>query len=160
MRWVTNKRQSEYMRRRQRQNRARGLTEAERWVAQALDATGLKWTRQAWWGCRIFDFWNAELGIAVEVDGPEHCRDYDEHRDRYNYVRSGILVLRVPNFDEAALTVALNHIAKGETHAERKARIRRELGLRPDATGKAVVRAAGLSLAHGRWEPPEAHELA
>ena len=38
-------------------------------MAEKLAATGHRWSRQAIWGKRIFDFWCATLGIAVEVDG-------------------------------------------------------------------------------------------
>lgn len=49
----------------------------ENWAAEQLKATGLKWTRQAQWGYRLFDFWNALKGIVVEVDGLSHKQDYD-----------------------------------------------------------------------------------
>lgn len=55
------------------------------------------WSRQAIKGFRIFDFWCHSKGCAIEVDGVEHDRDYDNYRDEYNFRRSGIVVLRVRN---------------------------------------------------------------
>lgn len=57
-------------------------------------------TRQARWGNRFYDFWIHEKFCAVEIDGLEHRSSFDEMRDRYNYIRSGILVFRAKNFDE------------------------------------------------------------
>lgn len=101
MKWPTNQEQHEHMREMVKINKkACKKNDAENWMYRKLVQTGLKWTRQAQWGYRIFDFWNAELGIAVEVDGLSHNKKYDSIRDSYNYKKSGILVLRVKNFDE------------------------------------------------------------
>lgn len=152
MRWVGNAEQAAYMKQRQIQNRNR-VSKAEDWMMAALASTDHKWTRQAAWGCRLFDFWNAQLGIAIEVDGPEHRREYDTARDRYNYYRSGIVVLRVRNFDVSDLKVALDFIRMSETWQERKRRIRIEHGLPPDAPMKKVLLAVGLEKAHLDWTP-------
>ncbi len=50
---------------------------AEVWAHPFLKQTRLKWTRQSVWGYRIFDFWCHEKGIAVEIDGLTHDKDYD-----------------------------------------------------------------------------------
>lgn len=84
---------------------------AEAWMADKLASTGMKWTRQAQWGYRLFDFWSAKLGVAVEVDGSEHKKEYDAYRDEYNYRRSGIIVLRVRNMNEEDAQKALLEIA-------------------------------------------------
>jgi len=63
----------------------------------------VKFSRQSRWGYRIFDFWSAKYGIAIELDGSEHNPNYDYYRDEYNFRRSGILVLRMKN----------SHIDKG-----------------------------------------------
>lgn len=121
LKWCTKKSESDYMRKRQAQNRALCVTNGnENWMAAKLETTGMKWTRQAWWGYRLFDFWNATLGIAVEVDGPEHDKAYDAHRDEYNFRRSGILVLRVRNLSEDDATRALDAIANAEPWKERR----------------------------------------
>jgi very-short-patch-repair endonuclease len=152
MRWIGNKEQHAYMRMRQEQNRDQ-FSRAEEWVRCALLKTKHKWTRQAIWGCRIFDFWNHSFGIAIEVDGQEHDHEYDAARDAYNYWCSGILVLRVRNFVETDLQSALEVIGRGETLQERKARIRAELGLAVDANRKEVLKAAGVLGAHCSWKP-------
>lgn len=103
-----------------------------------LSLTGRKWTRQAMWGYRLFDFWCHELGIAVEVDGPEHNQEYDVARDRYNYFRSGILVLRVRNFNEADADKAIKAIESSEAWKTRKEKLK---------PGKKLLRANGMKVA-------------
>lgn len=93
------------MRFRQGQNRDKTVN-AEKWAKRRLIESGHKWAHQTMWGCRIFDFWCHRLGIAVEVDGPEHRIDFDNARDRYNYYRSGILILRVRNFSDEDMDAA------------------------------------------------------
>lgn len=155
MRWVGNKEQSDYMRFRQQQNRSRGMTKAEAWTYSSLRRTGHKWTFQAWWGCRLFDFWNEQLGIAVEVDGDGHDASFDAARDKYNYYRSGILVLRVRNFDEESLQAAIAEINKGGSKQERRKQIRRDLGLPDDECWKVVLAYVGLKPATCKWEVPK-----
>lgn len=99
---------------------------AESWMCEKLLATGLKWTRQAQWGYRFFDFWCSVIGVAIEVDGPEHRRQWDNERDTYNYQVSGILVMRVRNFNEADACAALDAISQAESWNER----RQALGLK------------------------------
>ena len=125
MRWPTTKAESEHLRECQRKNLAR-FTKAEQWASEKLGATGLKWTRQALWGYRIFDFWCAAKGIAIEIDGPEHRKAYDEARDRYNFDRSGIVVIRVKNFDDQMMATAIWRVNQ---ESDWKAR-RKELELR------------------------------
>lgn len=113
LRFPTKKEEHAYMRERKLQNRARiPWLKAERWFLEnylsPLPQPAFKFTRQAEWGYRIFDFWFHALGVVVEVDGPEHNAGYDAYRDKYNFLRSGIVVLRVGNFnaDHAASAVA------------------------------------------------------
>lgn len=128
MKWPTNKNNHAYMRERQRQNRITCLnSKAESWMLDKLKGTGLKWTRQATWGYRLFDFWNHLIGVAIEVDGPEHMSFYDKVRDEYNYRTSGIAVLRVRNFNNQDALCALEKISKSESWNERRA----ALGLNP-----------------------------
>ena len=77
--------------------------------------------RQARWGTRIYDFWNHSKGIAVEVDGMTHDKEYDDRHDNYNLKRSGILVLRVPNYDETVAEEVLKRIGTACTWNERRA---------------------------------------
>ncbi len=77
------------------------MTRAERWFwSQLCSRTQEKWTYQAVWGWRVYDFWCAELGVAIEVDGPEQDISKDRKRDAYNWKRSAIHVFRVPNFNQ------------------------------------------------------------
>jgi very-short-patch-repair endonuclease len=126
LRWPVNAEQAAYMRMRQEQNQARSnQNQNENWFAAKLESTRKAWTRGAVWGYRVFDFWCHELGVAVEVDGPEHRPDYDGYRDDYNFGRSGIIVLRVRNRNEDDAARALQAIHAATTWAVR----REQLGL-------------------------------
>lgn len=153
MRQPCNAEQHKYLKDLRAINLAR-VVPAEEWAWKAICKTKGQWTRQAVWGCRIFDFFSIKRGIAVEIDGATHNATYDAIRDKYNYIRSGILVLRVRNWNEADLAIAIAEINRGETRKERKKRVRIELGLSDHAPMKDAVKAAGLQLAHGRWSPP------
>ena len=97
------KEQHAWLKKKQEEHRAKGMTRAECWMYKKLvTRTGWNWTFQAIWGWRLFDFWCRDIGVAVEVDGPEHDTEWDSVRDRSNFKKSAIIVLRVPNFDEAA----------------------------------------------------------
>ncbi len=101
MKWPTDKSQHSYMKKRQIQNESICIfNENENWMFNKLKDTKYKWSRQSQWGYRLFDFWNHYLGIAIEVDGLEHKKGYDKIRDDYNFIKSGILVLRINNKDE------------------------------------------------------------
>ena len=121
LRWCTKSEDHKYMQMRQQQNLERCLVNAnENWMADKLQATGFKWRRQAQWGMRLYDFWCAHLGVAVEVDGPEHDQEYDRYRDEYNLRRSGIIVLRVRNMNEADADSALAAIAAASPWKDRR----------------------------------------
>jgi len=92
-----------------------------------LKATGLKWTRQAQSGVRLFDFWNHRLGIAVEVDGLEHDACVDSARDYAVMKNRSVLVLRVRNFNEGDAAEAIRAIELSESWNAR----RRAAGLPP-----------------------------
>lgn len=120
LRWTTNSEKHAYMRMRQNQNKSRVLA-AEDWAYGFLkQESGIAWTRQAAWGFRIFDFWNANLGCAVEIDGPEHDAGYDGYRDEYNFRSSGIIVLRIRNFDQESARIAIKRMRLLGTLSERK----------------------------------------
>lgn len=134
LRWPARAEEAEYMRMRKGQNlRCARNNSNENWFAGKLDKSGHKWSRQATWGYRVFDFWCHELGIAIEVGGPEHNRTYDAYRDEYNLRRSGTVVLRVRNRNEVDAAKALSVIAAFETWKER----REKLGLNaPSKSGR------------------------
>ena len=128
MKWPTNKEKHAYMKMRQQQNIDESRDNPnEKWMLSHLATTGYKWRRQAQWGYRLFDFWCAKLGIAVEVDGKTHDPEYDAVRDRYNYSCSGILVLRVRNRNESDAQKALETIRTAESWNYRRSK----LGLKP-----------------------------
>jgi len=123
LRVPNTKETSEYMRNNLAKNKKKSkYNKAENWMGGKLDKTKFKWTRQAMWGYRIFDFWCHHLGIAIEVDGPEHekNKDYDSYRDEYNFRRSGILVFRVRNMNEEDAKAALELINTSDTWSERR----------------------------------------
>lgn len=121
LRWPTSKEQSAYMRMRKDQNLINCQdSKAEAWMKKKLNGTGIKWSRQATWGYRIFDFWSHFLGCVVEADGIEHDPDYDNYRDEYVFRRSGIVAIRVDNFNEEKASKAIEIIGKLGCHQERK----------------------------------------
>lgn len=156
MRHANTKEQNKYMKIRRRQNMARHIP-AEEWAFKQLKETGIFFKRQVIWGCRIFDFFSIKHGIAVEIDGAEHNRKYDEERDRYNYIRSGIIVFRVRNFNQNDMDTVIRSIFKitesKETRKERRKMVRTDLGLKQHDPMKLAVEAAGLKLAHCNWTP-------
>lgn len=159
MRHVTTKDQSDYMAVRKVQNK-RQFSAAEDWAWQRIRQCGVKISRQAQWSCRLFDFWCADKGVAIEIDGPEHDADYDAHRDRYNYVRSAIVVLRVRNFDAAGLQRAIDLLLGECSWSERRVRVAEEFGglgcdFKKGGAAKRRVSVAGLTMAHGKWKPKE-----
>jgi very-short-patch-repair endonuclease len=101
LKYPTDKESHAYMRRRQAQNLAACVNnENENRVGRALTELGLKFSRQAIWGFRLYDFWISKYGLAIEVDVPEHDRAYDRYRDEYNFRRSGIVVIRILNNED------------------------------------------------------------
>lgn len=107
--WTVTKEHSDHMAMRQTQNRARNVP-AENWFAAKLPATNLRWTRQARWGFRLFDFWCHEIGIAIEIDGAGHNAVIDAERDAIENERSCIIVLRVRNFNEDDAREAIERV--------------------------------------------------
>ncbi len=154
MRWVGNSQQHAYMKTRREQNLSISeQSAAEKWAAEHLRRAKVgNWHRQHPYGVRIFDFWHAKRGIAVEIDGDEHCAEYDQVRDSFAFLRSGIIVLRVRNFDESGMAEAISHIQNIGLVKERRKR------MGGNQARKALTAQAGLS-AHTDWEPPSDVEL-
>ena len=122
MNWTTKKEHHAHMAERQKQNLENSAKNAnENWLAERLSATGYKWTRQARWGFRLFDFWNTQLGIDIEIDGPEHNSAKDAKRDTEEWNRSGIMVIRVRNGNEADATEAIEKISTAGSWNSRRA---------------------------------------
>lgn len=119
--WPTNAEQHAHMRMRQNQNKATSArSKAEQWMADKLKFTGFKWTRQAQSGFRLFDFWCHVLGVAVEVDGPEHDVQRDHERDVFVAKQRAIVVIRVRNFNEEDAALCLQAIALTECWNSRR----------------------------------------
>lgn len=107
--WVTNKASADAMRSFKKQNLSR-MVPAEMEVHKGLLFAGLRPTRQACWGKKIMDFWFADKAIRVEVDGPTHDRSKDYSVDEWFFRKSGILTLRIPNYNEDSLKAAIRVI--------------------------------------------------
>lgn len=123
----SNREEHAYMLMRKTQNVKRALVNPnENWMWKKLQKTTYKWSRQARYGYRIFDFWCHRLGVAIEVDGPEHNEQWDVYRDEYNFRHSGIIVLHVHNLDEEQADRVIGLIDRLDTWQRRKSR----LGLR------------------------------
>lgn len=92
----------------------------ENWMAEKLRTSGHRWSRQAQWGWRLFDFWNHELGIAIEVDGPNHDKAKDAEIDALFFKKSGIVTLRVRNKNESDAAQVLLFISNTNTWNDRR----------------------------------------
>lgn len=122
LRWPVTSEDASYLAEIQRKNQTKcKFNSNENWAESYLTSTGYKWSRQALWGYRLYDFWSHELGCAVEIDGPEHDKDYDSYRDEYNFRRSGIVVLRVRNLNEMDMENALRLIKLVGSWKDRRA---------------------------------------
>jgi very-short-patch-repair endonuclease len=119
MEWPVNSQHHRHMKMRQQQNRVSCLkSPAENEVSKALKKSSRKWTRQAQWGFRLFDFWCSELGVAIEVDGAGHDKVKDAESDKRMFERSGIIVFRLKNFDP--VEPVLKKIEKLESWIKRR----------------------------------------
>ena len=122
--YITNKEEHAYMDKRKHQNLARAKENPnENWMWEKLQETEHSWSRQAVWGKRVLDFWCHDLGVAIEVDGPEHDEGYDNFRDEYNFRRSGIVVLRIRNRNEEDAEQVLNSLQHIAEWKERRSRL-------------------------------------
>lgn len=123
--WLTDEEKKKEMRVNRDKCLAFSMTNPnENWFAKKLDSEKLKYKRQRIMGFRIFDFFIHELGCAIEIDGPEHIAIYDEYRDIYNYLRSGIVVLRVKNMNEKDATEAIKLVKMLDQWPDRRKRLR------------------------------------
>lgn len=119
--WPTNKKESDYMKMRQGQNVIKSKkNENEQWFELKLKNCKHRFSKQKRWGYRIFDFWCHELGLAVEIDGPEHNIVLDNEKDQIEFKRSRIIVLRVRNLNETDAYRALKYISYSESWNERR----------------------------------------
>lgn len=110
------------MKKRQQQ-RLNCYSKAENWAKDRLDKTNIKWSRERIWRWRIYDFWNDFLGCAVEIDGKEHDNEKDKQRDLLDFNRSGIIVIRVRNFNEQDMDLAIEKIANLNSWIDRRAKM-------------------------------------
>lgn len=141
----SNTRESAYMAMRKEENIERALNNPnENWMWKKLQRTSYKWSRQARFGYRIFDFWCHRLGVAIEVDGPEHNVGWDMYRDEYNFRHSAVVVLRVRNRNEADADRAIGLLGRVGIWSKRKGR----LGLR--GKGKKRRRARNIKVSQDR----------
>jgi very-short-patch-repair endonuclease len=125
------KEKSDYLLMRQNQNIERSkVNKAENWFNEKLKNSKYKFSRQRRWGYRIYDFWCHQLGLAIEIDGDSHSKGWDELRDKQDFERSRIIVIRVNNFNESEAYKALEYIHHSETWNQR----RTAAGMKPITT--------------------------
>lgn len=90
-------------------------------VLRELESTGYRWARKAILWHRLLDFWNAELGIVVQIDRARQDDADEAYWDEYAYRRSSILVLRIDNRKD--LDEAVETIKTAELWNDRRARL-------------------------------------
>jgi len=143
MKWPVNREQMEYMKKLQYEARMVSKSNVRDNWADAILGTGtLKWTRKAIWGCRLFDFWNGQKGVAIELDLAKPGSGEEE--DRHARERSGIVVYRVKSFDEGHLRLVM---AEAECLEDWQVR-REKFGI------PYLLKGKNLPKAHGNWIPP------
>lgn len=109
--WPVNKELQAHMAMRKKQHIDKGMTKAEKWFFTEIAVfTPYKWTTQARWGFRLFDFWCHYLGCAVEIDGIEHDPVKDKERDSKEWDRSRIVILRIRKFNVHDSRIFLENI--------------------------------------------------
>lgn len=123
--WPMNSDQRDYVKKRVAQNLVNSLkNEAENAFFAKLELTELSWKRQYPYGFRIFDFFNKDFGVAIELDGREHCQaeaiSADNTRDMYAFYRSGIIVLRFPNGSDFEPKLIAQKVTSFGAHKQRK----------------------------------------
>lgn len=119
--WPTTREEISRMKKYQIDNLKTSKTNrAENWFAEKLKTSGLKFKRQARWGFRIFDFWNHNLGVAIEIDGSNHQVFIDSLKDKDVWERSGIVVYRVRNFNEEDAELVLGRLKEHSTWSDRR----------------------------------------
>ena len=121
LRFPTTKKEHEMLNARKEDLLSRSsFSKAENHALEIIKSYGLNPSRQAIWGYRLYDFWFHDKGIAIEIDGIEHDKVYDEYRDKYNYLRSGILVYRSTNFDSDRIHGVCKSIINDSSWIDRK----------------------------------------
>ena len=110
----------------QRTARFKGMSMAEKWLWDELLRVRGRTEEDAWsfkgvWGFRIFDFWNKQLGIDLEVIEINEELDFKkiEFRDK-ELAGSLITVFRVKAFDEEGLKVTFGEMLRVGNWATRK----------------------------------------
>lgn len=137
---VTKKHQAARMRENQKKAKPNPVP-AEIHAKKIIEEYGIKFSTQAIWQSRIFDFWFSGKGIAIEIDGPSHKESgqafKDMVTDKHFYAISGIIVIRVANFDDNSLRKAMETICNSCTWKDRREtlclgnarKVRRRLGI-------------------------------
>lgn len=104
---------------------------AHQWMAQKLRLSGLRMNPQAAWGWRLFDFWCAEKGVAIDLIEPGDATDYTDV-DLKELFRSGILIRRLRHFDNNEADYLIQMTKEEPFWNARRA----QMGLKPIGSGK------------------------
>lgn len=121
MKYLSKEEDVIYMRQRRDQCLKKSITNInENWFAEKLISANIKFNRQRIMGYRIYDFFIGSIGCAIEIDGPEHDEKYDYYRDIYNYLRSGIVIIRVRNKNKKDANEAIEFIKSLEPWPQRR----------------------------------------
>ena len=105
--------------------RQSAVNQNENQVRDALRCAGIKFSRNSQFARRFVDFYIHLLGACIEVDGPEHNKEYDELRDIWLF-KQGILVFRMKNGDSKRLDDIISQIKRCSSAADRRRAISRK----------------------------------
>lgn len=100
------------------ENRMQGI------LTKNYKETWYKFTRQANWWFRIFDFWCDYLWVVIEVDGWYHQTEYQKNKDnrydKYHYEVNWIKVYRIKPYDDCWAVEMIKIINKEQTWKQRR----------------------------------------
>lgn len=98
-----------------RQRKLTHSNPAENWFARKI-CKDFPYTfqRQVRYGYRIFDFYNAQLHVAIEIDGKQFHQDqaFDQQRDEAYTHNYGVVIFRVRAFSRDDYGICLGNLKK------------------------------------------------
>ena len=97
---------------------------AENEANKIIKTYGFKYTRQAIWHTRLFDFWFGIKGVAIEIDGGTHNNPgqklKDKISDKHFYNISGIIVIRVKDYDLDGIRKIMDRLQFADSWQDRR----------------------------------------
>lgn len=97
---------------------------SNQFLRTTLSFLGSDFSYAAMWQQRVFDFWSARFMVAICLNYPDSDPVKQEILDRWNYIRSGIIVFRCNYGDHARINQIANMMCRVKSTDDRKDIIR------------------------------------